>query len=227
MTQRTLVLLKPDAVRRGLVGEIIGRIERKAGWSIARAGAAHPRRRHAGAALRRARRQAVLRAADGVHGLRPGRWRWSSRASASIEGVRALAGPTDPIAAAPGTIRGDFGTDRSGRTWSTPPTPRSPPSARSRSSSPTWADRGRPDFGPRRSPRVRRRRTVDIGGQFGICGGIPGTNTSDTASPLQVSAVCSADNDRGALTPGPAGAHTMEARLRTANGARSTHSFAP
>ncbi len=26
-----------------------------------------------------------------------------------IEGVRALAGPTDPIAAAPGSIRGDFG----------------------------------------------------------------------------------------------------------------------
>lgn len=34
MTQRTLVLLKPDAVRRGLIGEIIGRIERKAGWTI-------------------------------------------------------------------------------------------------------------------------------------------------------------------------------------------------
>ncbi|CAM5330960.1 Nucleoside diphosphate kinase [Streptomyces purpurascens] len=34
MTQRTLVLLKPDAVRRGLTGEIIGRIERKAGWRI-------------------------------------------------------------------------------------------------------------------------------------------------------------------------------------------------
>jgi nucleoside-diphosphate kinase len=27
-----------------------------------------------------------------------------------IAGVRALAGPTDPIAAAPGSIRGDFGT---------------------------------------------------------------------------------------------------------------------
>jgi nucleoside-diphosphate kinase len=26
-----------------------------------------------------------------------------------IEGVRQLAGPTDPIAAAPGSIRGDFG----------------------------------------------------------------------------------------------------------------------
>ncbi|NUQ98564.1 MAG: nucleoside-diphosphate kinase, partial [Streptomyces sp.] len=34
MTQRTLVLLKPDAVRRGLTGEIISRIERKAGWQI-------------------------------------------------------------------------------------------------------------------------------------------------------------------------------------------------
>lgn len=35
MTQRTLVLLKPDAVRRGLTGEIISRIERKAGWRLA------------------------------------------------------------------------------------------------------------------------------------------------------------------------------------------------
>ena len=29
MTQRTLVLLKPDAVRRGLVGEILSRFEAK------------------------------------------------------------------------------------------------------------------------------------------------------------------------------------------------------
>lgn len=29
MSDRTLVLIKPDAVRRGLVGEIIGRLERK------------------------------------------------------------------------------------------------------------------------------------------------------------------------------------------------------
>jgi nucleoside-diphosphate kinase len=29
VTERTLVLLKPDAVRRGLVGEVIGRLERK------------------------------------------------------------------------------------------------------------------------------------------------------------------------------------------------------
>ena len=35
MSQRTLVLLKPDAVKRGLAGEIISRIERKAGWRLA------------------------------------------------------------------------------------------------------------------------------------------------------------------------------------------------
>ena len=29
MTERTLVLIKPDGVKRGLVGDIIGRIERK------------------------------------------------------------------------------------------------------------------------------------------------------------------------------------------------------
>ena len=29
MSERTLVLIKPDAVRRGLTGEIIGRLERK------------------------------------------------------------------------------------------------------------------------------------------------------------------------------------------------------
>ena len=29
MTERTLVLIKPDAVRRGLIGEILGRFERK------------------------------------------------------------------------------------------------------------------------------------------------------------------------------------------------------
>ncbi|MGO4417985.1 nucleoside-diphosphate kinase, partial [Streptomyces sp. MCAF7] len=34
MTQRTLVLLKPDAVRRGLIGEVLSRIEKKAGWTI-------------------------------------------------------------------------------------------------------------------------------------------------------------------------------------------------
>ena len=29
MSERTLVLIKPDGVERGLIGEVVGRIERK------------------------------------------------------------------------------------------------------------------------------------------------------------------------------------------------------
>ncbi|MEV0776910.1 nucleoside-diphosphate kinase [Streptomyces sp. NPDC050433] len=109
MTQRTLVLLKPDAVRRALVGEIIGRIERKAGWSIT-------------ALELRTLDESTLEQHYGEHKGRPFyepliEFMASGPVVAMvvegervIEGVRTLAGPTDPIAAAPGSIRGDFGT---------------------------------------------------------------------------------------------------------------------
>ncbi|NJQ04749.1 nucleoside-diphosphate kinase [Streptomyces lonarensis] len=109
MTQRTLVLLKPDAVRRGLVGEIIGRIEAKAGWSITalelrtldRATLAEHYAEHEGRPFYAPLMDFMVSGpsvAMVVEGERV------------IEGVRALSGPTDPIAAAPGSIRGDFGT---------------------------------------------------------------------------------------------------------------------
>lgn len=109
MTQRTLVLLKPDAVSRGLVGEILGRIERKAGWSIT------------ALELRTLDRE-ILEQHYSEHQGRPFYEPLVEFMSSGpvvalivegervIEGVRALAGPTDPIAAAPGSIRGDFGT---------------------------------------------------------------------------------------------------------------------
>ncbi|MFE7184074.1 nucleoside-diphosphate kinase [Streptomyces erythrochromogenes] len=109
MTQRTLVLLKPDAVRRGLVGEIIGRIERKAGWTIP-------------ALELRTLDQETLEAHYGEHKGKPFYEPLMGFMAGGpvvalvvegervIEGVRQLAGPTDPIAAAPGSIRGDFGT---------------------------------------------------------------------------------------------------------------------
>ncbi|MFF4446965.1 nucleoside-diphosphate kinase [Streptomyces sp. NPDC001502] len=108
MTQRTLVLLKPDAVRRGLVGEIIGRIERKAGWTIP-------------ALELRTLDQETLEAHYGEHKGKPFYEPLMGFMASGpivalvvegervIEGVRQLAGPTDPIAAAPGSIRGDFG----------------------------------------------------------------------------------------------------------------------
>lgn len=109
MSQRTLVLLKPDAVRRGLVGEIIGRIERKADWSIV-------------ALELRTLDRSVLEQHYAEHVGRPFYEPLVEFMSSGpvvalvvegervIEGVRTLAGPTDPIAAAPGSIRGDFGT---------------------------------------------------------------------------------------------------------------------
>ncbi|MEU7555681.1 nucleoside-diphosphate kinase [Streptomyces sp. NPDC044571] len=109
MTQRTLVILKPDAVRRGLVGEIIGRIERKAGWSIPalelRTLGRELLEQHYAEHVGRPFYEPLMGFMAGgpvvvlvVEGERV------------IEGVRQLAGPTDPIAAAPGSIRGDFGT---------------------------------------------------------------------------------------------------------------------
>ncbi len=109
MSQRTLVLLKPDAVRRGLIGEIVGRIERKAGWRVE-------------AMELRTLERATLEQHYAEHVGKPFYEPLVEFMSAApsvalvvegervVEGMRALAGPTDPIIAQPGSIRGDFGT---------------------------------------------------------------------------------------------------------------------
>lgn len=109
MSQRTLVLLKPDAVRRGLIGEIIGRLESKAGWQIT-------------ALDLRTLDRPTLEQHYAEHEGRPFyeplvEFMASGPSVALIvegerviEGVRTLTGPTDPIQAAPGSIRGDFGS---------------------------------------------------------------------------------------------------------------------
>jgi nucleoside-diphosphate kinase len=106
VTERTLVLIKPDAVRRGLVGEVLGRFERKGLTLVAM----------------------DLRTMDGAtadrhyadHVEQP--WYPPLRdfmtsgplVAAILEGdqaitvVRTLVGATDGRAAAAGTIRGDF-----------------------------------------------------------------------------------------------------------------------
>ena len=109
MSQRTLVLLKPDTVRRGLVGELLSRIEAKAEWRIS-------------AMEMRTFERSTLETHYAEHEGRPFYEPLLEFMSSGpsvvlivegervIEGVRALAGPTDPIAAAPGSIRGDFGS---------------------------------------------------------------------------------------------------------------------
>jgi nucleoside-diphosphate kinase len=107
--QRTLVLVKPDGVRRGLVGEVLRRIEAK-GYTLA------------ALELRTVDRELLARhyaEHEGKPFFEPLLEFMSSgpivaavvEGDRVIEGFRSLAGATDPTAAAPGTLRGDLGRD--------------------------------------------------------------------------------------------------------------------
>ena len=105
---RTLVIVKPDGVERGLVGEIVGRLERK-GLRLVAAELRTIAPTTAARPLRRAPGQALLRRPGGLHHPVAGRWSWWSRAREDTYAVvRTLMGPTNPDEAAPGTIRGDL-----------------------------------------------------------------------------------------------------------------------
>jgi nucleoside-diphosphate kinase len=109
MTEQTLVLLKPDAVRRNLIGEIISRIEAK-GYVIADLKRLRPTREllaqhyaeHEGKPFYEPLVE-FMESGD-VVALRV-------EGNRVIEGFRVLAGATDPTVALPGTIRGDLGRD--------------------------------------------------------------------------------------------------------------------
>jgi nucleoside-diphosphate kinase len=109
MSQRTLVILKPDTTRRGLIGEIISRIERKADWTIAamelRTLDDATLEKHYGEHIGKPFYQPLVEfmASGPVVSL-------IVEGESVIEGVRALAGKTNPLEAGPGTIRGDFAT---------------------------------------------------------------------------------------------------------------------
>ncbi|WP_028846358.1 nucleoside-diphosphate kinase [Thermocrispum agreste] len=107
MTERTLVLVKPDGVSRGLVGEVISRIERK-GLKLAALElrtvptelaeehyAEHKDKPFFGELLEFITSGPVVAAV--VEGER------------AVEAFRQLAGATDPVRANTGSIRGDFG----------------------------------------------------------------------------------------------------------------------
>jgi nucleoside-diphosphate kinase len=95
MSQRTLVLLKPDTVRRGLIGEVLGRFEAK-GLRIV---AMDLRTIDAEKAFYPPLRDFVVSGPMVAMVL---------EGDEAIEVVRALNGATDGRKAAPGTIRGDL-----------------------------------------------------------------------------------------------------------------------
>lgn len=108
--EKTLILVKPDGVARGLVGEVIARIEAK-GYKIS--------------ALRMLQAdRSLLEKHYAEHQGKPFfepllEFMLSgpivaivAEGNRVIEGFRSLAGATDPTVATPGTIRGDLARDQ-------------------------------------------------------------------------------------------------------------------
>ena len=106
MSERTLILIKPDGVRRNLIGEVIARIEGKGLRLVA-------------AELR----TIGVETAETHYAEHEGKPFYPgliefitsgplvalvAAGPRAIEAFRALAGATDPVQASPGTIRGDF-----------------------------------------------------------------------------------------------------------------------
>ncbi len=109
-TEKTLILVKPDGVRRQLIGEVINRVEAK-GYLIT--------------SLRMMQAdRALLERHYEEHKGKPFfeplvEFMMSgpivamvAEGNRVIEGFRSLAGVTDPTVAAPGTIRGDLARDQ-------------------------------------------------------------------------------------------------------------------
>ncbi len=106
--ESTLLIVKPDAVRRGLVGEVLRRIEAK-GLRIEELRMMRMDRALAEEHYAEHRDKPFF--AELVEFITSGDVvvaRVSGEQAVAV--LRALMGPTDPAQAPPGTIRGDFGT---------------------------------------------------------------------------------------------------------------------
>jgi nucleoside-diphosphate kinase len=107
--ERTLIIIKPDAVQRGLIGEIIGRFERHGfkivGLKFVQIEEQLARRLYAthegkpfyeGLIAYMISAPVAVILIEGLH---------------AIQMVRQMLGATDPLNAAPGTIRADYGLE--------------------------------------------------------------------------------------------------------------------
>ncbi|KAH9450509.1 hypothetical protein MJO28_010040 [Puccinia striiformis f. sp. tritici] len=108
-TEQTYIMVKVDGVQRSLVGEILGRFERR-GYKIVALKMTHPSKEHV------ENHYADLKDKPFFAGLT------SFMSSGPVVAIvfegkdvvkqgRAMLGATNPLASASGTIRGDFGID--------------------------------------------------------------------------------------------------------------------
>lgn len=107
---RTLVICKPDAVERGLTGEIIGRLERK-GLRLVAAELRTIDRATAETHYEEHRGKGFYEDLVSFIGRSPAMVMVVEGPDDAWEIVRTLMGPTNPAVAPPGTIRGDFGIE--------------------------------------------------------------------------------------------------------------------
>jgi nucleoside-diphosphate kinase len=104
--QRTLVLIKPDAINRSLAGEILGRLERRGlrvrAAKLVRVGRALAERHYAEHAEKPFFGELVEFITSGPTLV------LVMEGESAISAVRETMGATNPTQAAPGTIRGDL-----------------------------------------------------------------------------------------------------------------------
>ena len=108
-SQQTLILVKPDGVKRGLVGEVIARVERK-GYKVSnlkmltadKSILAKHYAEHEGIPFYEPLMEFMM--SGPIVAI-------IAEGERVIEGFRKLAGTTDPTTAEPGTIRGDLARD--------------------------------------------------------------------------------------------------------------------
>ncbi len=107
--ERTLVLIKPDAMQRGLAGEVLSRLERRGlrivGLKLLQVDRALAQR-HYGEHVGKPFYEGLvahITSCPIVAAVFEG--------TDAVEAVRATMGSTNPRAAAPGTIRGDLGLE--------------------------------------------------------------------------------------------------------------------
>jgi nucleoside-diphosphate kinase len=109
--ERTLVLLKPDAVRRGLCGELIARFERR-GFRIR--GATYLRVTRSLAGRHYAEHKGKPFYGELVSFITSGpTLALALEGESAISVVRTMMGATNPLDSAPGTIRGDYALELS------------------------------------------------------------------------------------------------------------------
>lgn len=106
MTEQSFVMIKPDGVRRGLIGEVILRLERKGFRLCAMKMILLNQERAALHYAEHADKDFFPELIDFITSGPVVAMVWEGRQA--IATIRGLLGKTDPCEAAPGTIRGDL-----------------------------------------------------------------------------------------------------------------------